>query len=316
MSSRQDRPGRGRRAQPPRRRERPHHLREPEPRADGWRAQVAWRSASAATQSLMAHHNPKVMRNCHSLHGPWRRASSTRASSAGAVTATSTSTSSPSRRRSTTACSIAPSSSSPRTRTISPAVEKSALKALIFTPRQDARRPRARRLPRVPSPYGVTGRLRRRDRGGPRAHHAQALLRAVPRAGVGQADILVCGVPNISPYNVQLVPEPAARAGHGARVPVQHVQGRADGEEGRHDDRAHPCTDKFDNEQHAPYIEFVHGSAAGDPRRPRAAQALRGEVRREPCLRGDVPHGPRVPPGAPLLHVVLGRGRAPARGAQ
>jgi hypothetical protein len=62
---------RGRRAQPPRGRERPAHLREPQPRPDGRRAQVG-AVGLCGYKSLRAHHNPKVMRKCHSYMDPRR----------------------------------------------------------------------------------------------------------------------------------------------------------------------------------------------------------------------------------------------------
>jgi hypothetical protein len=46
----------------PGRRERPHHLREHQPRADGRRAQVGGHGAVGTTKTLRHHHNPKTIR--------------------------------------------------------------------------------------------------------------------------------------------------------------------------------------------------------------------------------------------------------------
>ena len=79
--------------------------------------------------------------------------------------------------------------------------EQAALKGLKFTLDELPQRRAQAIFDRVPSPVRRHGRLRRRDRGGPRAD-ARALRRAVHGPVEGQADILVAGVPYISPYNV------------------------------------------------------------------------------------------------------------------
>ena len=74
----------------------------------------------------------------------------------------------------------------------------------------------------------------------------------------------------------------------------------------------HPCTDQFDQEHHAPYIEFVHDLLPQTRDAMVLHKQVRGEVRDEPGVHRDVPHGARLPPGPPVLHVVLGRGGAAA----
>ena len=102
----QDRPRRGGRDQPPRRRERPRHLREHQPRADGRRPQVGGRRPVRLREprgAPQAEDDPRVRQ----LHGPEAVGAATRASSASAAWSTSTSRSSTSRPRSTTGCSTA-----------------------------------------------------------------------------------------------------------------------------------------------------------------------------------------------------------------
>ena len=159
------------------------------------------------------------------------------------------------------------------------------------------------------------GRVRRRDRGGARAHARSAATSSTCVPVEGQADILVTGIPYISPYNVNSFLNPLLVQVMANGLPVQPVQRRAAREEGRHDD--HHASVHRQVRQRAP--RSVHRvrapPAARDARRDRAAQALRGEVRDEPGVHPDVPHRPRLPPGSPVLHVVLGRGRPPAHRA-
>ncbi len=154
---RHDRARRGGRAQPQGRRERPRHLREPEPRPHGRRPQVGRGRASAATRACARTTTRKVMRDCHSYMDPATSALADERRAHGARSPTRRSTSSPSRRRSTTACSIGRSSSCTRTRTTSPA--PSARRSRRSRSRS-SKLPQAARqaiFQRVPSPYGVTG---------------------------------------------------------------------------------------------------------------------------------------------------------------
>ena len=67
---------------------------------------------------------------------------------------------------------------------------------------------------------------------------------------------------------------------------------------------------------HPSYIEFFHRLSCRRPaERGGAAAQVRARVRREPQLRPHVPQGQRLPRRPPLLHVVLGRERPPARGS-
>jgi len=135
--------------------------------------------------------------------------------------------------------------------------ERAASRALKLTLEKTPQELRQFVFDRVPSPYGVTGVFA----GETEAAHAHTLKRCYDQYLVpvtGQADILVTGVPFISPYNVHAFLNPLL------------VQVMINGylfnlyknapmlKKGGTMIALHPCTDKFDNEQHAPYIEFVH----------------------------------------------------------
>jgi hypothetical protein len=70
----------------------------------------------------------------------------------------------------------------------------------------------------------------------------------------------------------------------------------------------HPCTDRFDHDQHAPYVEFVHRLLPETRDAMELHKKYEAEFAAQPGVPRDVPQGQRVPPRAPLLHVVLGRG--------
>ena len=117
--------------------------------------------------------------------------------------------------------------------------ERAAFKGLAFTL---ARLPQAARqavFERVPSPYGVTGVFA----GECAAVHERTLERSFAQYLVpihGQADILVSGIPHISPYNVNsyLNPLLVQVMAHGYLFKLP--PGRAAREEGEHDDRVPP----------------------------------------------------------------------------
>jgi hypothetical protein len=135
--------------------------------------------------------------------------------------------------------------------------ERAAFKALAFTLSKLPQAARQGVFQRVPSPYGVTGVFA----GECEAVHAQTLERCNAQYMVpvrGQADILVCGVPYISPYNVNsfLNPLLVQVMAHGYLFNM--YRGAPLVRKGGTMIVLHPCTDTFDKEQHAPYIEFVH----------------------------------------------------------
>ncbi len=74
----------------------------------------------------------------------------------------------------------------------------------------------------------------------------------------GQADILVTGIPYISPYNVNSFLNPLLVQVMAQGYLFNLYQGAPLVKKGGTMIIFHPCTDQFDKEHHAPYIEFVH----------------------------------------------------------
>ena len=102
--------------------------------------------------------------------------------------------------------------------------ERASFKALAFTLSKLPQAARQAVFQRVPIPYGVTGVFA----GECEAVHAQTLEKCnaqylVPVHGSGRHPGV--GHPVHQPVQRQLVPQPAARAGDGAGVPLQPVPG-------------------------------------------------------------------------------------------
>ncbi len=74
----------------------------------------------------------------------------------------------------------------------------------------------------------------------------------------GQADVLVTGVPFISPYNIHAFLNPLLVQVMAQGYLFNLYKGLPLVKKGGTLIITHPCTDKFDHEQHAPYIDFVH----------------------------------------------------------
>ena len=112
-------------------------------------------------------------------------------------------------------------------------------------------------LRQVPAPYGVTGVFA----GETEAVHEHTLARNFEQYCVpieGQADILVTGIPFISPYNVNSFLNPLLVQVMAQGYLFNMYRNAPLVKKGGTMIITHPCTDKFDHEQHAPYIEFVH----------------------------------------------------------
>jgi nickel-dependent lactate racemase len=207
-------------------------------------------------RSLRAHHNPKVMRNCHSYMNPETSELNTSVERMGRLT-----------------------NDKLKVFTIETALnnnmfdknlsflhkveddltagERTALRALRFTLDKLPQPARQAIFEKVPAPYGVIAV----HAGETEAAHKKIIAKNFEQYCVpvdGQADILISGIPYISPYNVNSFLNPLL------------VQVMADGylfnlykglpmvKQGGTMIILHPCTDKFNNEHHAPYIEFVH----------------------------------------------------------
>ncbi len=136
-------------------------------------------------------------------------------------------------------------------------LERGALKALTLTLSKLPQAARQAIFQRVPSPYGVTGVFA----GETEATHAQTLTKCYEQYIVpikGQADIVVCGVPYISPYNVNSFLNPLLVQVMVNGYLFNMYRGQPLLKKGGTMIVCHPCTDQFDKDHHACYIEFVH----------------------------------------------------------
>ncbi len=136
-------------------------------------------------------------------------------------------------------------------------LEQTALKGLQATLERTPQQLRQAIFDRVPSPYGLTGVFA----GECEAVHKETLKKCYEQYLVpvgGQADILVAGIPYISPYNVHAFLNPLLVQVMAQGYLFNLYKGAPMVKKGGTMIIFHPCSDKFDNEQHAPYIEFVH----------------------------------------------------------
>ena len=164
-----------------RRRERPRHLREPEPRPDGRRAQVRRGRASAATRACA---RTTTRRRCATATRTWIRATSALATSVErmgrlankTLNVFTIETTINNRMFDRPLEFLAQERGRPR-----PAASARRSRRCTFTLSKLPQPARQAIFQRVPSPYGVTGVFAGETRGGARAD-ARALLRAVPRA--------------------------------------------------------------------------------------------------------------------------------------
>jgi nickel-dependent lactate racemase len=135
--------------------------------------------------------------------------------------------------------------------------ERAAFKGLSFTLSKLPQAARQAIFQKVPSPYGVTGVFA----GECSAVHQQTLERTFQQYLVpihGQADILVSGIPYISPYNVNSFLNPLLVQVMAQGYLFNFFRGAPLVKKGGTMIIFHPCSDQFDKEHHAPYVEFVH----------------------------------------------------------
>jgi hypothetical protein len=207
-------------------------------------------------RSLRAHHNPKVMRDCHSYMDPKTSALADSVTRMGRVT--------------NKALDVFTIETTINNRMFDAPLaflgknedeltngEKLALKALHFSLANLPQPAREAVFQKVPSPYGVTGVFA----GETEAVHEQTLTRCFEQYLVpvkGQADVVVCGVPYISPYNVNSFLNPLLVQVMAEGYLFNLYRGAPLVKKGGTIIIAHPMTDHFDKEHHAPYIEFVH----------------------------------------------------------
>lgn len=207
-------------------------------------------------RSLKAHHNPKTMRACHSYMDPSSSALATSVERMGKLA-----------NKKLNVFTIEttvnnrmfdrPLEFLNKNEDDLSATEKSALRALRFTLSKVPQPARQAIFQRVPSPYGVTGVFA----GETEAVHAHTIKRSYEQYLVpvsGQADILITGVPFISPYNVNSFLNPLLVQVMANGYLFNLYKGVPMVKKGGTMIILHPCTDQFDGEHHAPYIEFVH----------------------------------------------------------
>jgi len=135
--------------------------------------------------------------------------------------------------------------------------EKLGLKVLTATLNRTPQAARQAIFSRVPSPYGITGVFA----GETEATHEHTLKKAYEQYMVpvkGQCDILVTGIPYISPYNVNSFLNPLLVQVLAQGYMFNSYRGQPLVKKGGTLIFTHPMTDMFDKNHHAPYIEFVH----------------------------------------------------------
>jgi nickel-dependent lactate racemase len=207
-------------------------------------------------RSLLSHHNPKVMRQCWSYMDPPKSALAASVTRMGRLTNKHlnvfTIETTVNNRMFDRAIDFLGKNEDDLSGT-----ERAGLKALTYTLEQLPQPARNAIFQKVPAPYGVTGVFA----GETEAAHEKTMKRGYEQYLVpirGQADILVTGVPFISPYNVHSFLNPLL-----VQVMVQGYlfnlyRGAPLVKKGGTMIFTHPCTDQFDADHHAPYIEFVH----------------------------------------------------------
>ncbi len=207
-------------------------------------------------RSLKAHHNPKVMRACHSYMDPAKSELNTSVVRMGKVANKAlnvfTIETTINNRMFDRPLEFLAKNEDDLTN-----LEKTAMKALAYTLKNTPQPARQAIFQRVPSPYGVTGVFA----GETEAVHQRTIEKSFEQYLVpvkGQADIVVSGIPYISPYNVNSFLNPLLVQVLAEGYLFNCYRGQPLLKKGGTLIITHPMTDKFDEEHHAPYIEFVH----------------------------------------------------------
>ena len=176
-------------------------------------------------------------------------------------------------------------------------------------PVQDAAAARPPDLPLHPLPPRVDLGAGRRGGGGARRDHVERLgptgrrRRRADRHPHHGASLHL-------PLQRELHHEPDPGGLPRAGLLLQHVPGQATGARGRRRDHAAPHPARVPSRP-SPELHRLLRAGADPDRRPGAdAQGVRGVLRHRPVVRPPLPHRPRLPRRAPLLHVVLVRPRA------
>jgi hypothetical protein len=207
-------------------------------------------------KSLQAHHTPHTMRACHSYMDPSKSALATSVERMGRLVNKTlnvfTIETTVNNRMFDRPLEFLHKNEDDLT-----AAEKLALKGLVFSLDKLPQPARQAVFTRVPSPYGITGVFA----GETEAVHPHTLAKCHEQYLVpfkGQADVLVTGIPYISPYNVNSFLNPLLVSVMAEGYLFNMYRGQPLVKKGGTMIITHPCTDQFDKEHHAPYIEFVH----------------------------------------------------------
>jgi len=135
--------------------------------------------------------------------------------------------------------------------------EERALKGLVKTLKVLPQPMRQAIFEKVPAPYGVIGVFA----GETVATHEKILEKCYQQLAVpvkGQSDIVIFPIPYISPYNVGAFLNPLLVSVMAEGYLFNLHRGAPLVKEGGTMIILHPCTDKFDREQHLAYVEFFH----------------------------------------------------------
>ncbi len=207
-------------------------------------------------ESLRAHHNPKTMRNCHSYMDPTASELSTIVERMGkvvnkALDVFTIETTINNRMFDRPLSFLAKNEDD-----LSPS-ERTAMSLLRFTLDKSPDAAREAVFRNVPSPYELTGVFA----GETEAVHRETLKKCFEQYAVpveGQADVLVAGIPYISPYNVNAYLNPLLVQVMAEGYLFNLYRGAPLVKKGGTMILLHPMSDRFDQTQHAPYIDFVH----------------------------------------------------------
>ncbi len=110
---------------------------------------------------------------------------------------------------------------------------------------------------RIPSPYGLIAV----NAGATEPVHEKTLEKSFEQYAVpvkGQSDIVLCGIPFISPYNVNSILNPLLVQVLGLGYLFNSYRGKPLIKKGGVMILTHPCHDEFNTEHHPSYVEFFH----------------------------------------------------------
>jgi lactate racemase len=135
--------------------------------------------------------------------------------------------------------------------------EKALLKGLVKTTSNLPASVRGKIFDKFPAPFGVTGVFA----GDVGLVHDKVVRKSFEQYLVpvsGQSDVLICPIPFISPYNVHAFLNPLLVQVLAQGYLFNMYRGHPLLKKGGTLIITHPMTDRFDHEQHASYIDFVH----------------------------------------------------------